>query len=214
MKISEKAQSIVAEITKEGTKLGDLRKVAKDIKKDHRLGQEVWSTGRFFPMMLAILIFDPKSLDAGSVDSLLQDIDKQKGEERLQLIDWLMANQLMKDKKLTALLPTWQDSSSPLKRRIFWYHQGRLRWMGQTPPDNTADLMDAIESKIEKEEPEVQWAMNLTAGWIGVFDTSYRDRCVAMGEKFGLYKDDFVHKNCTPNYLPKFIAIEAAKREL
>lgn len=213
MKISENAQSIVAEITKEGTKLGDLRKVAKDINKDHRLGLEVWSTGRFFPMMLAILIFDPKSLDAGSVDSLLQDIDKQKGEERLQLIDWLMANQL-KDKKLTALLPAWQNSSSPLKRRIFWYHQGRLRWMGQTPPDNTAQLMDAIESKIEKEEPEVQWAMNLTAGWIGVFDTSYRNRCVAMGEKFGLYKDDFVHKNCTPSYLPEFIAIEAAKRNL
>jgi len=144
MKISEKTQNIVAEVTKEGTKLGDLRKVAKDIKKDHQLAQGLWSTGKFFPMMLAILIFDPKCLDAGIVDSLLQDIDKQKGEERLQLTDWLMANQLMKDKKLTVLLPAWQNSSSPLKRRIFWYHQGRLRWMGQTPPDNTADLMDAM----------------------------------------------------------------------
>jgi hypothetical protein len=30
---------------------------------------------------------------------------------------------------------------------------------------------------------------------------------------FGLYKDDHVAKNCTPQCLPEFITIEAAKRE-
>lgn len=214
MKLSEKASGILARIQGGATKMGDLRAIAKDIKKDQTLAMELWSTGKFHPMLLAILIFDVKSLDAAVVDSLLNDIDKLEGEERLQLTDWLMANQLMKDKKLVALIQSWQDDASALKRRIFWYHQGRLRWMGQTPPENTADLMKAIESNIENESPEVQWAMNFTAGWIGVFDTQYRKQCVAMGEKFGLYKDDFVHKNCTPNYLPKFIEIEASKRQL
>jgi hypothetical protein len=81
-------------------------------------------------------------------------------------------------------------------------------------PDNTKELLVAIEEKILSEEPEVQWAMNFTAGWIGVFDKNYREHCIGMGEKLGLYKDEVVPRNCTPNYLPKFIEIEVKKREL
>lgn len=218
MKTSGKAQHIIADITKDGTKLGDLRKIAKEIKKDHALAQELWDTGKFKPMLLAILIFDTKSLNAAAVDKLLKDIDKhpgnEEGSERLQLADWLMANQLMKDKKLIAMILSWQDDPAALKRRIFWYYQGRLRWTGQTPPENTGELLSAIKENIAGEEPEVQWVLNFAAGWIGVFDRQYRDECVAMGKKHGLYKGDFVHKNCTPSYLPEFIEIEANKRNL
>ena len=63
------------------------------------------------------------------------------------------------------------------------------------------------------EEPEVQWAMNFTAGWIGVYDEIYRTRCIKIGEKTGLYKDEVVPRGCTPAYLPKFIEIEVNKRE-
>src|SRR5690606_836155 len=103
---------------------------------------------------------------------------------------------------------------SAIKRRIFWYYQGRLRWVGQTPPANTQKLVPAIEERILIEEPEVQWAMNFTAGWIGVFDQNYRNQCIRIDEKTGLYKDEFVHKGCTPSYLPLFIEIEAGKRNL
>jgi len=33
-----------------------------------------------------------------------------------------------------------------------------------------------------------------------------------LGEKTGLYKDEMVSRDCTPNYLPEFIAIEVNKR--
>mgnify|MGYP006200980777 CR=1 FL=1 len=89
-----------------------------------------------------------------------------------------------------------------------------MRWLGQTPPPNTEALLSAIEEKIENEEPEVQWAMNFTAGWIGVFDKTYRTHCIVMGEKLELYKDEVVPKNCSPNFLPKFIELEVKKRKL
>lgn len=89
-----------------------------------------------------------------------------------------------------------------------------MRWVGQTPPDNTANLVSAIEATIAKEVPEVQWAMNFTAGWIGVYNQKYRTRCIEIGKQTGLYKDEMVSKGCTPNYLPEFIAIEANKRNL
>ncbi|WP_353626399.1 hypothetical protein [Bacillus sp. JCM 19041] len=45
-----------------------------------------------------------------------------------------------------------------------------------------------------------------------VYDETYRARCIKLGEKTGLYKDEIVSKGCTPNYLPEFITIEVNKR--
>ena len=129
-------------------------------------------------------------------------------------MDWLMANQLTKNKKTIALIQSWENSPSSLQRRTYWYYQARLRWTGQTPPENTPDILSAIETGIATEEPEVQWAMNFTAGWIGVYEKKYRNRCIALGEKTGLYKGEMVSKGCTPNYLPEFIAIESNKRNV
>ncbi|MBT8185192.1 MAG: DNA alkylation repair protein [Eudoraea sp.] len=212
MSLTKKAQKIFAQITGEGTKLGELRKIAKEIKKDHELAMELWSTGAFFPRQLAILIMDKKLLSQEVIDQLDKDMQTQNFEERNQLADWLMANQLTKDKKTITMIHSWEHSRSAMQRRIFWYYQARLRWTGQPPPDNTDQLLDAIEKNIVGEVAEVQWAMNFTAAWIGVFDPENRARCIALGEKYGLYKDEVVAKGCTPSYLPEFITIEVAKR--
>ena len=205
------AEELLEQINEE-TKLGDLRKFAKEIKKDHDLALTLWASGRLLPRLLAILIMDKKQLSAADIDSLTLDIETHKDSDRQQLMDWLLANQLTKDKQKIALIESWADSPFALQRRTYWYYQGRLRWTGKTPPDNTEALLTAIEEQIGEEVPEVQWAMNFTAGWIGVFDERYRQRCVAIGEQTGLYKNQKVAKGCTPNYLPEFIRIESEKR--
>jgi len=53
--------------------------------------------------------------------------------------------------------------------------------------------------------------MNFTAAQIGIFQSEFRQRCIALGERTGLYKGEFVHKGCTPNYLPEFIAMQVSK---
>lgn len=211
MKLSLKAENIIAQISGRNTKLGDLRKIAGDIKKDHELAMELWSAEQYFARQLAILIMDKKELSQEVIDSLDNDMKQHKEDERLQLMDWLMANQLSKDKKTIILMENWENSQSSLQRRIFWYYQGRLRWMGQTPPPNTEALLTSIENRIEKEAPEVQWAMNFTAAQIGIFQEQYRSRCINLGERTGLYKDERVAKNCTPDYLPAYIAVQVAK---
>lgn len=211
MKYSSKAGDILQQINSK-TKLGELRKIAKDIKKDHELAMELWSTEAFLPRLLAILIMDKKLLSQELLNKFDNDMQTHTFDERNNLMDWLMANQLTKDKKTIVLMESWEKSPSALQRRAFWYYQARLRWTGQTPPDNTEDLLSAIEASITQEEPEVQWAMNFIAGWIGIYDQNYRARCIKLGENTGLYKDEMVSKGCTPNYLPEFIAIEVNKR--
>ena len=211
MNLSSKSKDIYAQINPETTKLGDLRKIAKAIKKDHELAMELWSTGEFLPRQLAILIMDKKILTQEVIDQLDKDIQSHELDERNQLIDWLMANQLSKDKKTIALMESWENSPSILQRRLFWYYQARLRWMGKTDYSNTEELLASIEAKMMGEKPPVQWAMNFTAGQIGKWQEEHRARCISIGEETGLYKDEIVPRGCTPSYLPKFIPIEVAK---
>jgi 3-methyladenine DNA glycosylase AlkD len=213
MKTSTKAEKILTQITDKGTKLGDLRAIAKEIKKDHQLAMELWQSKHFFARQLAILIMDKKLLTEAAIDQLVDDMSQHNSNEKLQLIDWLMANQLTKDKKTLAMIECWNTSTIALKRRVYWYYQGRLRWMGQMPPHGE-ELLSAIEKQIANEAAEVQWAMNFTAGWIGIYEKNLRNRCIALGEKTGLYKGKMVSKGCTPDYLPEFIAIESNKRNL
>lgn len=213
MALSESAKQLVAELKPANIKLGDLKKRAKEIKKDHALALELWSTGAYLPRLLATLIFDKKQLTENEIERLAADMLQHELKERCQLADWLLANQLAKDKPLVSLMASWQTHPSPMLRRLFWYQQARLRWVGQKPPGNTADLMAALEQGLADAEPEVQWAMNYCAGQMGIHEPEYRARCIQLGESLGLYKDEHVSKNCTPSYLPEFIRIEVAKRE-
>ena len=211
MKLSSKAKNIYSLISQNHTKLGDLRKIAKEIKKDHELALELWSTGEFIPRQMAILIMDKKLITKEFIDQIDKNIQKHELDERNQLTDWFMANQLTKDKRTISFIESWLKSPSIIQRRIFWYYQARLRWMGNTSHSNTEELLSLIEVNIMNEQPEVQWVMNFIAGQIGKWQEKYRARCIAIGEETALYKDEIVPKGCTPSYLPQFIPIEVAK---
>ena len=173
MKLSKEAENVYSQVNQD-SKLGDLRKIAKEIKKNHDLAIELWSTGEFLPRQLAILIMDKKHLSQDFINLLDTDIQSHEEKEQNQLIDWLMANQLTKDKKTIALIESWEKSPSKLLRRTFWYYQARLRWTGNTNHTNTDELLASIKSNMASEEPQVQWAMNFTAGQIGKWDEKYR----------------------------------------
>ena len=206
-------RDVLSKLGAETIKLGDIKKMAREIKKDHELAMELWATGGFYPRLLAVLVMDSKELTQETISGLAEDLKTNELDHRQQIADWLLANQLTKSKKTVELLESWAKEPAPILRRLFWYYQARLRWTGKTPPGNTADLLDALEADMAKEVPEVQWAMNFTAGWIGIHDPQYRSRCIELGEKLGLYRNDPVSRGCTPSYLPEFIRIEAAKRE-
>jgi 3-methyladenine DNA glycosylase AlkD len=77
MKFSSQAENILAHINTE-TKLGDLRKIAKGIKKDHEMAMELWSTKRFLPRQLAILIMDSKLLSQDLINKLDKELLSQQ----------------------------------------------------------------------------------------------------------------------------------------
>ena len=212
MATNQKTKALLKQMTQDDIKLGDLKKLAKEIKIDHEVALSLWESKNHYARLLSVLIMDKKCLTESVIEELAKDLMQNNEQQRNQIAEWLMANQLTKAKATKELLLQWQDHSSPVLRRLFWYYQARLRWTGQTPPENTDELVELLEENLAKEQPEVQWAMNFCAGQIGVHQPEYRSRCIKLGEKTGLYKDQKVSRGCTPNYLPKFIEIEAGKR--
>lgn len=212
MSRSPRAQALLDQVAGPDTRLGDLRRLAKEVGTDHALGLELWSTGDGNARRLGLLAMDKKRFDQALVDQLDGDLRQlEDPEEQAQLMDWMLANQLTKTRGAKRLIDSWEHSPSPLQRRTFWYQQARLRWTGQTPPDNTEHLLAALEARMADEHPLVQWAMNFTAGQIGTYDAERRERCVALGEQTGLYRDEVVARGCTPQFLPEFIRIQAGK---
>ncbi len=212
MALSAKAKEILDVLDMDTPKMGDIKKLAAKIKKDHELALELWHTGEFTPRLLAVLIMDKSTLDQTTIEAFVADMASHEEANRNRLSEWFMANQLMKSKKTAALIETWANHKSPTLRRLFWHHQARLRWTGQKSPENTEILVSEIKTNLASEDPEVQWAMNFTAGWIGVHDPQYRKELIDLGEEVGLYADEPMVRGCTPNYLPGFIEVEVAKR--
>jgi hypothetical protein len=112
---------------------------------------------------LSILIIDKKLLTQALSNGLADDMQDHDYDQRNQFADWLLANQLTKDKTTIAMMASGEHNTSPLFRRIFWYYQGRLRWSRKAPPDNTLRLLASLKTDIAEAELEVQWAMNFAA---------------------------------------------------
>lgn len=155
---------ILEEISSDNIKYGDLKKIAKEIKKDHGLAMDLWETGQYHPRLLAVLILDRKLIDEAFMDKVATDLLTHGEEEWKQVADWLFANQLNKSKKLISMVENWMQSESPVLRKLFWTHQYRLRWTGKTEYENTELLIDYIEDTIMEEIPPIQETMSMTAG--------------------------------------------------
>ena len=100
MKVEKSKQDILTTIDSDGVKLGDIKKIAKELKTDHSFAVELWRSGGFHRRLLAVLIMDRKEIDMEFISRLVDDLKIHSDEERNQISEWLLANQLMKSKKL------------------------------------------------------------------------------------------------------------------
>lgn len=185
-----------------GCKTGDIRKLAKKLKKDHELGRKLWKTGNMDAQMLAILIMQPKELSAEELDTMVR-------EARFSWVaDWLQSY-LIKDQPDDAkekLRRKWMQKKEKdsWAARAGWHLTASKINKGEDGVDEQA-LLDRIEKEMPKASPETKWTMNNTLGAIGIKHAKHRKRAVAIGEKIGLYQDWPVSKGCVIPYVPVWV---------
>jgi 3-methyladenine DNA glycosylase AlkD len=181
-----------------GVRLGDIRKLANEIKTNHELAIALWDTGNIDARLLAILLIKPKNLSRDEMDRMVRSVNF------VQVADWLNSYVVKSHPDKESLRQAWMEDDDPWAARAGW----SLTSERITKSPNGLDLpgiLDRIESEMRDAAPEVQWTMNFCLAGIGIHFPRLRKRAIAIGEKLGLYRDYPVSKGCTSPFAPIWI---------
>lgn len=182
-----------------GVNLSTLRAVAKRVKANHDLAEELWTADHTPAQLLALLLARPKQFTQDQLDAMLREARSPK------VRDWLMAYVVKKSPHAEALRLAWWDDADPLVRAASW--------------DLTADrvakdadgldlpgLLDVIEADMAGAPERLQWTMNTTLAQIGIHHPELRERALAIGERLEVLKDYPTPKGCISPYAPIWIS--------
>jgi 3-methyladenine DNA glycosylase AlkD len=188
-----------------GVTLGEIRKVAKSLGRDHDLARELWKTGTLEARLLAILLLEPKRLSAKELDALV------RSARFAQLADWLNAYVVKQHPDKEVLRERWLHDDDPWAARAGWDLTAQR--VGRSPEGiELAALLDRLEAELAAADPAVQWTMNTTLAGIGIHHAQHRERAVAIGEALGVYRDYPAPKGCTSPFAPLWIG-EMVRRQ-
>ena len=188
-----------------GVMLGDIRKVAKEVGRDHDLALELWATENVDARLAAILTLEPKRLSSEELDTLVRSAGF------VQVFDWLDSYVVRKHPDKEALRQRWMVDDDPWAARAGWSLTAQRI---QKDPDglDLTGLLDRIETELATAAPEPQWTMNHALAAMGIHHAEHRDRAMAIGETLGIYRDYPVPKGCTSPFVPLWIA-EMVRRQ-
>lgn len=178
--------------------LGDLRKVAKEIKADHPLALQLWATGNVDARLVAILVMKPKALSLDEMEAMIRSND------RLWVSDWLNSYILKQHPEKETLRIRWDRETHPFLARAYWSLTAERV---QKSPEglDLPGLLDRLEAEMPAAPEVVQWTMNNTLAGIGIHHAALRPRAIAMGEAMGIYRDYPTPKGCTSPFAPLWI---------
>lgn len=181
-----------------GVRLGDIRGLAKKIKKNDELARELWETENIDARLLATLLIKPKSLSADEMNRMVRSV------AFVQVADWLNAYVVKHHPEKEALRQGWMTADDPMSARAGWTLTTERIVKSPEGLDLSA-LLDRIEAEMGSAAPEVQWTMNFSLAEIGIHFPDYRTRALAIGETLGVYRDYPTSKGCTSPFAPIWI---------
>jgi 3-methyladenine DNA glycosylase AlkD len=189
-----------------GVQLGDIRKVAKEIRTNHELAMELWATGNIDARQLAILLLVPKRLSRSELDSMVRN------PGFVQVFDWLDSYVVRKHPEKEALRCEWMSDPDPSAARAGWSLTAER--IGKDPEGlDLPALLDRLEAELADAPPEAQWTMNNSLAGIGIHFAEHRDRALEIGEALGVYRDYPTPKGCTSPFAPAWITEMVRRQE-
>lgn len=189
-----------------GVKMGDIRKLADEIKADHALALELWETENLEARLLAVLLMKPKQLSAEELDRLV------RSNRQIPVSDWLNSYVVKAHPEKEALRQRWMSDGDPMAARAGWSLTAER--VAKKPEGlDLAALLDRIEAEMASAAPEPQWTMNNTLAAIGINHPEHRARALAIGERLGVYRDYPTSAGCTSPFAPEWIGEMVRRQE-
>ena len=181
-----------------GVNLTKLRAIAKRLKTQQELAQQLWKTDDTAARLLAILICRPKAFDRDELDAMLREARAPK------VHDWLVNYVVKKNPHAEELRLAWLDDPDPVVASAGWALTTER--VAKKPEGlDLARLLDVIEAEMKDAPDRLQWAMNHTLAQIGIEHAEYRARAIDIGERLRVLEDYPTPPNCTSPFAPIWI---------
>jgi 3-methyladenine DNA glycosylase AlkD len=188
-----------------GVNLTQLRAVAKRLKTNQELAQDLWATGDTAARLLTLLICRPKAFDRDELNTML----REAGTPKVQ--DWLVNYVVKKTPHVEQLRVLWFADADPIVASAGWALTTDR--VAKSPEGlDLPGLLDTIEAEMSDAPERLQWAMNHCLAQIGIEHPEHRVRALAIGERLEVLKDYPTPPGCTSPFAPAWIT-EMVRRQ-
>jgi 3-methyladenine DNA glycosylase AlkD len=188
-----------------GVNLGKLRAMAKRLKTQQELANDLWATGDTAARLLALLICRPKAFGRDELGTMVRQARTPK------VHDWFVNYVVKKSPHSEELRTTWLADRDPLVASAGWALTSD-RVAKQPEGLDLAGLLDVVEADMKDAPERLQWAMNTCLATIGIWHADQRNRAVSIGEHLAVLKDYPTPPGCTSPFAPTWIA-EMVRRQ-
>ncbi|WP_277369583.1 DNA alkylation repair protein [Rhodococcus rhodochrous] len=181
-----------------GVNLSALRAVAKRVKTQHELAQQLWATGDTAARLLALLICRPKAFTADELDTMVRETGTPK------VHDWFVNYVVKKNPHAEELRGRWMTDPDPVVASAGWALTAE-RVVKNADGLDLSGLLDTIDAQMRDAPERLQWAMNTCLAQIGIEHPDHRARALDIGERLEVLKDYPTSPGCTSPYAPAWI---------
>ena len=185
-----------------------INKIAKENKKDNELAISLWETKNLDAMLVAIQLFNAKTLIKEDVENLI--------DEKLSftILDPFIEKVVFNTKDWKYFEQKFINSKSLVLNRLAWRLRVKYVSSKKATDKEINDYLKIIEHDLTNVDEIVKWSMNYCFVMIAVYYEKYRDYCIKLGEELAVYKDEKVAKGCTSSYAPEWITAVLKNKRL
>ncbi|MEE2059557.1 DNA alkylation repair protein [Rhodococcus artemisiae] len=181
-----------------GVNLTQLRAIAKRLKVQQDLAEELWETGDSAARLLAILVSRPKAFTRDALDTMLREARVPKVQ------DWLVNYIVKKSPHADELRVLWFDDPDQVVASAGWALTSE-RVVKRPAGLDLSGLLDIIEVQMKDAPERLQWAMNTCLAQIGIEHPAYRARALDIGNRLKVLEDYPTSAGCTSPFAPIWI---------
>lgn len=168
----------IPEASSLGVNTGDVRKLAKTIKKSNELALECWNTGYHEAKLLACLIFDPKTFQLDDLAYLMKDVYSW------DLCDHLCKSLILKLKNYPVLIDEWVHSDQTyIKRAAFTLIASTLIHTKELSEQTIDSYLEFIKHDSNDEREHVKKAVSWALREIGKHDFNCQEKAVLLAHE-------------------------------
>ena len=177
-----------------GVSFANLRKMAKQLKIDHALAQQLWTTRNHEAQLLASMIADPVTVEESLVDRWISELADR-------IVTSEFTDFVSKTRFFQAKTEEWLDSEDEWIGRAGWQLLALLAMSDIELADSYFEnQLEIIERDIHTQKNMVRDAMNSALIAIGIRNPVLERKALSAAEKIGKVEVDHGETSCkTPD---------------